>query len=185
MKSYGKNDGRKRKVVEGQVQHLRITSHNHKPTTATTATVAAAAAVVKNGQKFSTRNWFLSIRSFLLRCSAAPAAAATWLPSLSLIHEKVSFFFSCRNNLFRCYYRYTYANRFDRAAFGLHSWSVVCRWRRQKFILHSLQCTGTSSFFLHPRNEHLLVKIFVLFDLQYWSMCWPTVISGKILRQIK
>lgn len=78
----------------------------------------------------------------------------------------------------------TYANKFDRAAFGLHSWSVVWRCRRQKFILHWPQCTGTSSFFLHPRNEHLLVKIFVLLDLQYWSMCWPTVMSGDMPRGV-
>lgn len=32
----------------------------------------------------------------------------------------------------------------------LHSWSVVWRWRKQKFILHVEQWTGINSFFLQP-----------------------------------
>lgn len=81
-------------------------------------------------------------------------------------------------------WKITYAAREFLAAFGLHSWSVTWRCRKQKFNLQKPHWTGTSSFFLHPLNEHLLVNIFVLSDLQYWSMCWPTVISGDIPRGV-
>lgn len=73
---------------------------------------------------------------------------------------------------------FTYASNLDFAALGLHSWSVACRCRRQKFNLHWPQWTGINSFFLQPLNEHLLVNILVLSDLQYWSICCPTVMSG-------
>lgn len=77
----------------------------------------------------------------------------------------------------------TYASKLDRA-FGLQSWSVVWRWRKQKFNLHCPHCTGISSFFLHPLNVHLLVKIFVLSDLHIKSKCWPTVMSGDTPRGV-
>lgn len=78
----------------------------------------------------------------------------------------------------------TYTNNFDPADFGLHSWSVLWRCRKQKLSLHLVHWTGTSSFFLQPLNVHLLLNIFVLSDLQYWSMCCETVIFGEIPRGV-